>query len=142
SFSFSSGPSNERREIGKSNATSASAKAVRASGNFSERSRPMPAYWEPCPGNRKATFMTNIPLLAEEGWMRRAKRRRRRGGQDGETSPPNRPPRRFAPPLLAEEGNDSHERNLCVRPETLARPRLHHFEIMRKAGSEVRAGPT
>src|SRR5881397_1570460 len=29
-----------------------------------------------------------IPLLAEEGWMRRAKRRRRRGGQFGETSRP------------------------------------------------------
>src|SRR5439155_18522786 len=26
----------------------------------------------------------HIPLLAEEGWMRRAKRRRRRGGQIGE----------------------------------------------------------
>src|SRR5206468_533817 len=27
---------------------------------------------------------STIPLLAEEGWMRRAKRRRRRGGQFGE----------------------------------------------------------
>src|SRR5438093_664366 len=31
----------------------------------------------------------SIPLLAEEGWMRRAKRRRRRGGQTGETLRPN-----------------------------------------------------
>ena len=70
SFSFSSGPSNERREIGKSKATSASAKATRASGNFSERSRPMPAYWEPCPGNRKATFMIDTLALGAKTEIR------------------------------------------------------------------------
>src|SRR5437867_13409699 len=55
----------------------------------------------------------HIPLLAEEGWMRRqpAGWRRRRGGRTGETFRPNCPPRRAslaaaAPPLLCEEGNE------------------------------------
>ena len=60
SLSWSSGPSKHKREIGKSTARSASSNAARASGNFSETSRPIPAYWEPCPGNTNAIFKSYV----------------------------------------------------------------------------------
>src|SRR5438128_1274598 len=54
----------------------------------------------------------NIPLLAEEGRMRRAKRRRRRGGQTGRGVSPNRPPRPSATPPLR-----GGEYTLCIQEE-------------------------
>src|SRR5213593_1864078 len=50
---------------------------------------------------RNTTHTIVIPLLAEEGWLRRAKRRRRRGGRFGEMSLPNRPLLRLRPIGLA-----------------------------------------
>src|SRR5881628_1388459 len=61
------------------------------------------------PKTSSSCMVPNIPLLAEEGRMRRAKRRRRRGGQTGEIfaelTTPALQPAAVAPPLLCEEGN-------------------------------------
>src|SRR5262245_52589038 len=61
----SAGPSKQSREIAKPNASSASSKTRRATGNFSARSFPIPGACEPCPGKIIADFRLPIADLSD-----------------------------------------------------------------------------
>ena len=54
SISRSSGPSKQSVLRGSPSASSASAKVSRQTGNAPASARPMPTFWAPCPGKRKA----------------------------------------------------------------------------------------
>src|SRR5581483_7286573 len=56
----------------KPRASSASSKVCLATGNFSARSRPMPAYCEFCPGKRNARLVISVGRLTgarDTGWV-------------------------------------------------------------------------
>src|SRR6185369_2698533 len=61
----SAGPSKQSREIAKPNASSASSKTRRATGNFSAKSFPIPGLCEPCPGKIIANCRLPIKLIAD-----------------------------------------------------------------------------
>src|SRR5690606_30677739 len=81
--SFSSGPSKQSLDREKPRASSARAKISRASWCASARSRPIPTFCEPWPGNRNAVFpmFLSPPLSAHPSGVHRPLQHRRPPGQ-------------------------------------------------------------
>lgn len=62
-LSSSSGPLKQSCDKGKPNVSSAESNTALASADTSQSVFPMPAYCEPCPGNKKAVFGMNFQFI-------------------------------------------------------------------------------